>query len=68
MVWEDTTYGTREIFYKGSTNNGSSWAFQRLTSNSGDSFRADVAEGNNVHVVWYDDTYGNNEIFYKRGP
>jgi BNR repeat-like domain len=68
LVWHDDTFqfGYPEIFYKKSTNNGSSWSFQRLTTNSGSSFYPDVsASGINVRVVWGDLTYGNREIFYK---
>jgi hypothetical protein len=68
VVWDDTTYTTNhgEIFYKRSTDNGSSWSFQRLTNNSGSSLCPAVsALGGNVRVVWEDLTYGNREIFYK---
>jgi hypothetical protein len=73
VVWEDNTltggtrFDPREIFYKRSTNDGSSWTFERLSDNVGISGYAAVAvSGSNVHVVWSDNTYGNKEIFYKR--
>ena len=68
VVWYDTTYspGYGEIFYKRSTDRGSSWSFQRLTNNSGSSLQPAIsAAGGNVRVVWEDLTYGNREIFYK---
>jgi BNR repeat-like domain len=73
LVWADNTltgggpYDPYEIFYKGSTDNGTTWSWQRLTSNSGDSVSSGIAvSDSSVHVVWRDDTYGNPEIFYKR--
>ena len=62
VLWDDTTFGDFEIFYKRSTDNGSSWAFQRISDNSGASQLPDVsANGNAVTVVWQDNTY---EILY----
>jgi BNR repeat protein len=70
VVWNDDVYNINnncEILYKRSTNNGSSWSFQRLSTNSGWSKQPAVAaEESTVHVAWSDNSYGNNEIFYKR--
>jgi hypothetical protein len=71
VVWYDNSFGgSYEIFYKRSMDNGSSWSFQRLSSNSGSSQNPDIAvsasPGSSIHVVWEDDTYGNTEILYKR--
>lgn len=70
LVWEDQTPGKCEIFYKKSTNTGTSWsAVQRLTWNSGWSevpFAAVDSTGY-VHVLWHDNTPGGYEIFHKRG-
>ena len=69
VVWMDNTLGGNyEIFYKRSTNNGTTWSWQRLSNNAGYSdWPAIAVSGSNVHVVWQDDTFGGNqEIFYKR--
>jgi hypothetical protein len=67
LVWQDTSYGNIEIFYKRSINYGGFWSFQRLTTNSGQSLRPDVAaSGTNIYLVWYDSTFTPTEILYKR--
>lgn len=68
VVWSDDTTGNSEIYYKSSTDGGTSWsALQRLTWNSGGSFSpvicADSSGG--IHVFWYDDSTGNSEIYHK---
>jgi len=67
MVWQDNTPGNVEIFFKRSTNGGTSWRTQRATRNSGHSYYPDLAVGpnNHIHFVWYDWTPGNSEIFYR---
>jgi phage terminase large subunit-like protein len=69
VVWYDDTPGNAEIYYKNSTNGGTSWSVgKRLTWTSGDSQGPAVAidSNNEIHVVWYDETPGNTEIYYKR--
>jgi hypothetical protein len=68
VVWRETTPGNEEIFFKKSTNGGTSWTTQRLTWNSGRSLNPDIAldSNGNIHVTWYDDTPGDYEIFYKK--
>ena len=68
LVWMDDRDGNLEIYYKRSTNNGSSWlADTRLTTDTNFSFYPAVAaSGSTVHVVWQDDRDGNPEIYYKR--
>ena len=41
---------------------------KRLTWNSGESYRPDIAidSNNHLHVVWDDDSPGNSEIYYKK--
>ncbi len=68
VVWEDSIPGNSEIYYKRSTDGGSTWgATKRLTWTSGDSAYPAIAidSNNNVHVVWHDLTPGNAEIYYK---
>jgi len=69
-VWIDNSPGNLEIFYKRSTDGGTSWsAAKRLTYSSGSSWDPNIAtdSGNNIHVVWYDNSPGNLEILYKEG-
>jgi len=70
LVWEDSTPGNSEIYYKRSTDGGSTWsATKRVTWTSGGSYGPAIAidSNNNLHVVWYDYTPGNHEIYYKKG-
>jgi hypothetical protein len=68
VAWRDAgTFGNVETFYKRSTDYGATWAFQRLTNNSGISGSPSVScSGTNVAVVWQDNSYGQDEIFCKR--
>jgi hypothetical protein len=68
VVWHDNTPGNNEIYYRQSTDNGSTWGkTKRFTKNAGDSTATAIAlSGSNIHVVWADETPGNYEIFYKR--
>jgi hypothetical protein len=69
LVWHDLSPGNpAEIFYKKSTDGGSSWATKRLTWNSEDSSEPNIVVDSNdhIHLVWSDYSPGNAEIFYKR--
>ena len=69
VMWHDWTPGNWEIYYKRSTDGGSTWnATKRITWTSSDSYDPEIAidSNNNLHVVWYDSTPGNYEIYYKR--
>ncbi len=67
IVWTDTRNGNYEIYYKRSTDLGSSWSGdKRLTSNLAmSSFPSIVCAGARVHIVWQDNRDGNWEIYYK---
>jgi hypothetical protein len=68
VVWYDWTPGITEIYYKKSTNGGTTWTSKRLTYNSGNSDNPNIAIDSNdhIHVVWYDNTPGTQEIFHKK--
>jgi hypothetical protein len=69
IVWCEQIPGNPEIYYKKSTDEGTSWnTAKRLTWNSGSSYSPSliVDESNNIQVVWYDWTPGTPEIFTKR--
>jgi len=69
VVWQDHTPGNAEVYYKGSTDGGTTWsAVKRLTWTSGESYGPGIgiASDNVIHIVWYDDSLGSPEIYYKR--
>jgi len=70
VVWQDNRDGNNEIYYKRSTDGGTSWGVDlRLTSNSAASLYPSVSvSGSVVHVLWQDERDGNWEIYYKRDP
>jgi len=69
LAWQDDTPGKAEIYYKKSTDGGTTWtANKRLTWTSGQSASPSLAvdSSGNPHVVWQDETPGNNEIYYRK--
>jgi hypothetical protein len=69
IVWYDETTGDAEIFFKKSTNGGTTWSSsKRLTWNSGSSYVPSIAidSSDNTHIAWKDYSPGNGEIFYKK--
>ncbi len=67
VVWHDLRDGNAEIYYKKSTDEGTSWGADiRLTNNPSDSYDATVAvSGSLVFVAWYDKRDGHYEVYYK---
>lgn len=68
VVWQDETPGNLEIFYKRSTNGGTTWTTKRLTYNPNKSESPAIAAdtNNHIHVVWSNDYDNDYEIFYKK--
>lgn len=68
VVWHDNRDGNTEIYYKRSTDNGTTWeADTRLTDDASWSERPSVAVCDSiVHVAWYDGRIGPPRIYYKR--
>jgi hypothetical protein len=68
VVWDEQRDGNDEIYYKRSTNSGTSWGADiRLTSDSAYSCCPSAAVFSSyVHVVWVDYRDDNHEIYYKR--
>jgi Secretion system C-terminal sorting domain/BNR repeat-like domain len=69
IVWEDYRSGHAELYYKRSTDQGTTWdSEQRLTYANIDAEYPSVAvAGSVVHVVWNDDRNGPDaNIYYKR--
>jgi len=68
VVWRDSAPGNREIYYKNSTNGGTSWnGSKRLTWTSTTSSAPDITVDLNdkIHVVWQDYSLGYYELFYR---
>lgn len=68
VVWQDTRDGSGwELYYKNSTDGGTTWGQDRRLTNAPETSEAPsvVASGSNVHVVWWDNRDGNYEIYYK---
>jgi hypothetical protein len=67
-VWEEARDGNDEIYYKRSTNSGTTWGLDtRLTNNIAESDNPSVAvSDSSVHVVWEDTRGGGPDIYYKR--
>ena len=69
VAWHDNTPGNYEVYYRMSSDGGTSWtAAKRLTWTSGDSGSPDIAvdSSNHPHIVWQDSTPGNQEIYYRK--
>ena len=68
VIWSDERDGNLEIYYKRSTDGGSSWeADTLLTSNPDNSaFPSVSVSGSVMHVLWQDNRDGNYEIYNKR--
>jgi hypothetical protein len=68
-VWSDDTPGNPEIYYKKSTDGGTTWTTnKRLTWNSPwASFPTIAADSSGfLHVFWHAGTGGYNQIYYKK--
>jgi len=69
VVWHDNTAGNNEVYYRRSTDGGTTWnPVKRLTWNSGNSQGAAIAidAGDAIHIVWYDATPGRFQVYYRR--
>jgi hypothetical protein len=68
LVFVDERDGNKEIYYKRSSDNGSSWSEGlRITNNSADSdFPSIAVSGSIIYIVWCDTRNGNYEIYFIR--
>jgi hypothetical protein len=68
VLWEDTTPGNEDIFFRRSIDNGLNFdPFINLSNTAGLSFLPQLAvSGTNVYVVWQDDAPVNKDAFFRR--
>ena len=66
IAWQDYRDGNPEIYYKNSTNGGTSWSSDmRITSNGSNSWHPSIfAVDSHIHIAWEDNRDGNYEIYY----
>src|SRR5919198_75638 len=67
VVWSDNTTGNGDIYFRASTDNGTTFHVTKtLSNNTGLSSDAKIAtSANNVYVVWSDNTTGNGDIYFR---
>lgn len=67
VVWMDNRDSNEEIYYKNSTDAGTTWGTDtRLTNSAAVSqFPVIVSSGASLHIAWSDNRDGNYEIYYK---
>jgi BNR repeat-containing family member len=69
VVWYDYSPGNAEIYYKRSTDGGTTWSTsQRLSVTSCPSYDPDIAIDSTgvIHVVWHENDTVANDIYYKK--
>jgi len=69
LVWYDLVAEVCDIYYKKSTDGGSTWTAKKaLTVNPSSSLEPFIAidPKDRLHVVWSDNAPGNSEIYYKK--
>lgn len=68
VVWTDERDGNQEIYFKRSTDGGTSWGTDtRLTNNIEISDYPSIAiSGSEASIVWHDNRDGNQEIYYNK--
>ena len=68
MGWDDMSPGNHEIFFKKSTDNGSTWTgADRVTWNQANSYNPSLVSGtgSDLYLVWMEDSADNWEIIFK---
>jgi hypothetical protein len=68
IVWSDNTSGNGDIYFKSSTDNGTTFSFLKNLSTNMDGaehFPQVESTGNNVYVVWQDETPDKGRIRFR---
>ncbi len=68
LVWRDSHHGNPEIYYKRSTDGGTSWEAEVRISNDPDGSRYPMVavSGQTVHIIFDDERHGGTEVYYRR--
>jgi len=68
VVWPDYRNGNYEIYYKRSTDGGTTWGIDTKISNGPTTVHQPsiAVSGSYVHVVWRDNRHGDAEVYYNR--
>ena len=67
VTWDDNTLGNNEIFFRASSDNGTTFGPTiNLSNDTGGSFSPQIsAVGDNVYVTWQNNTSSNTEILFR---
>ncbi|MBZ0203902.1 MAG: T9SS type A sorting domain-containing protein [Ignavibacteria bacterium] len=67
VSWADSRHSDSEIYYKRSSDNGTTWSSDtRITNNTGDSEQPNISvSGIHVHIVWEDNRTGQYQLYYR---
>ena len=67
IIWSDSRDGNYEIYYKRSTDGGTSWGndIPLTVDLNWSAYPSISSSGNNIYVVWMDNRDGNWEIYFK---
>lgn len=71
VVWHDRRGGGNpKLFYKNSTDAGSTWGSDQnmIIHNSSSVYPSVSSSGTAVHIIWQDHRSGGGKTFYKRSP
>jgi hypothetical protein len=70
VIWSDDSTGNEDIYFKRSTDNGTTFdSTNNLSNNTGISSNPQIAaSGNNAFIVWSDTSSGGSEIYYRQSP
>ena len=68
LVWQDSTPGNLEVYYKRSTDGGATWGATKRLTWSFFSQQPSIAacSGGSIHLVWQGHPPGYADIYYKR--
>jgi hypothetical protein len=69
VVWRDSSPGNSELYFKKSTNGGTTWVGSQRLTWSGDTSTSPAItldSSDTIHVTWRDDSPGKGEIYYMK--
>jgi hypothetical protein len=69
LIWEESISSNSEVFFKKSTNGGSTWIGTKRLSWTPDLSRDPVIavdSGDDIHILWWEDTNLKDNLFYRK--